>query len=216
MPRLTRAPCAGTLGGVPELSRAQLAVYAAIAVVALLLGARWIRSGEPAPTESVAYGSSEEASPDTGSVEFGETGEDVVVHVAGAVREPGVYRLPEGSRVTDAIERAGGATGDADANAINLAARVADGQQIQLPDRSQAPVGVGGSQAGAGETDGPISLGSSTVEQLDSIEGIGPVTAAAILQFRDERGGVSSVDELDEISGIGPATMEALRARLQP
>jgi competence protein ComEA len=216
LPRLTRAPCAGTLGGVPELSRAQLAVYAAIAVVALLLGARWIRSGEPAPTESVAYGSSEEASPDTGSVEFGETGEDVVVHVAGAVREPGVYRLPEGSRVTDAIERAGGATGDADANAINLAARLADGQQIQLPDRSQAPVGVGGSQAGVGETDGPISLGSSTVEQLDSIEGIGPVTAAAILQFRDERGGVSSVDELDEISGIGPATMEALRARLQP
>ena len=216
MPRLTRAPGTGTLGGVPELSRAQLAVYAAIAVVALLLGARWIRSGEPPPTESVAYGSSEDASPDTGSVEFGETGEDVVVHVAGAVREPGVYRLPEGSRVTDAIERAGGATGDADANAINLAARLADGQQIQLPDRSQAPAGVGGSQAGVGETDGPISLGSATVEQLDSIEGIGPVTAAAILQFRDERGGVSSVDELDEISGIGPATMEALRARLQP
>ncbi len=216
MPRLTRAPCAGTLGGVPELSRAQLAVYAAIAVVALLLGARWIRSGEPAPTESVAYGSSEEASPDTGSVEFGETGEDVVVHVAGAVREPGVYRLPEGSRVTDAIERAAGATGDADANAINLAARLADGQQINLPARSQAPVGVGGSQAGAGSASGPISLGTATVEQLDSIEGIGPVTAAAILQFRDERGGVSSVDELDEISGIGPATMEALRARLQP
>jgi len=216
LPRLTRAPCAGTLGGVPELSRAQLAVYAAIAVVALLLGARWIRSGEPAPTESVAYGSSEEASPDTGSVEFGETGEDVVVHVAGAVREPGVYRLPEGSRVTDAIERAAGATGDADANAINLAARLADGQQINLPARSQAPVGVGGSQAGAGSASGPISLGTATVEQLDSIEGIGPVTAAAILQFRDERGGVSSVDELDEISGIGPATMEALRARLQP
>ena len=216
MPRLTRAPCAGTLGGMPELSRAQLAVYAAIAVVALLLGARWIRSGEPAPTESVAYGSSEEASPDTGSVEFGETGEDVVVHVAGAVREPGVYRLPEGSRVTDAIERAGGATDDADANAINLAARLADGQQINLPARSQAPVGVGDSQTGLGEADGPVSLGSATVEQLDSIEGIGPVTAAAILQFRDERGGVSSVDELDEISGIGPATMEALRARLQP
>lgn len=217
MPRLTRAPGAGTLGGVPELSRAQLAVYAAIAVVALLLGARWIRSGEPAPTESVAYGSSEEPTPPgAASVEFGETGEDLVVHVAGAVREPGVYRLPEGSRVTDAIERAGGATGDADANAINLAARLADGQQIQLPDRSPAPVGVGGSQAGVGETDGPISLGSATVEQLDSIEGIGPVTAAAILQFRDERGGVSSVDELDEISGIGPATMEALRARLQP
>jgi competence protein ComEA len=201
---------------VPELSRAQLAVYAAIAVVTLLLGARWIRSGEPPPTESVAFGSSgEPGASEAGGVEFGETGEDLVVHVAGAVRDPGVYRLPEGSRVTDAIERAGGATGDADANAINLAARVADGQQIQLPGRSQAPAGVPGGM-GLPSTDGPISLGSATVEQLDSIEGIGPVTAAAILQFRDERGGVASVDELDQISGIGPATMEALRARLQP
>ena len=132
------------------------------------------------------------------------------------MRRPGVYRLPEGSRVTDAIERAGGATGDADANAINLAARVADGQQVQIPERSQAPVGVEGSQSSLGMGDGPISLGSATAEQLDGIEGIGPVTAAAILQFRDERGGIASVDELDEISGIGPATMEALRARLQP
>jgi competence protein ComEA len=197
---------------VPELSRAQLAVYAAIAIVALLLGARWIRSGDAAPSESFTSGSPDDSEP--AGVEFGAGGEDLVVHVAGAVRDPGVYRLPEGSRVTDAIERAGGATGAADANAINLAAPLADGQQVQVPDRSQAPVGVPGTQTGAGE--GPISLGGATVEQLDSIEGIGPVTAAAILQFRDERGGVASVDELDEISGIGPATMEALRARLQP
>jgi len=202
---------------VPELSRAQLAVYAAIAIVTLLLGARWIRSGDSDPAESIAYGSSESsASSEQGSVEFGGTGEDLVVHVAGAVRRPGVYRLPEGSRVTDAIERAGGATGDAEADSINLAARLADGQKVQMPARSQAPVGVGGSQTGLGEADGPISLGSATLEQLDGIEGIGPVTAAAILQFRDERGGIASVDELDEISGIGPATMEALRARLQP
>jgi competence protein ComEA len=201
---------------VPELSRAQLAVYAAIAVVALLLGARWIRSGDAAPAESFARSAPEAAdSADEESVHFGATGEDLVVHVAGAVRDPGVYRLPEGSRVTDAIERAGGATGAADANAINLAAPLADGQQIQLPGRSQAPAGVAGGTS-APSTDGPISLGSATVEQLDSIEGIGPVTAAAILQFRDERGGVASIDELDEISGIGPATMEALRARLQP
>jgi competence protein ComEA len=205
-----RAPRAGTLGCVPELSRAQLAVYAAIAVVALLLGARWIRSGDAAPAESFSSGSSGDS--EQAGVEFGADGEDLVVHVAGAVREPGVYRLPEGSRVTDAIERAGGATGAADVNAINLAAPLADGQQVQIPDRGQAPVGI----PGAPSTDGPISLGSATVEQLDSIEGIGPVTAAAILQFRDERGGVASVDELDEISGIGPATMEALRARLQP
>ena len=198
---------------MPELSRAQLAVYAAIAVVALLLGARWIKSGEAgAPAESIAYGSGGSAGE---QVEFDATGGDVVVHVAGAVRNPGVYRMPEGSRVTDAIDRAGGATADAAEDAINLAARVADGQQITLPARSDAPVGVSGGPTSAA-TDGPISLGSATVEQLDTIEGIGPVTAAGIIEFRDQSGGVASIDELDQISGIGPATMEALRARLQP
>jgi competence protein ComEA len=199
---------------VPELSRAQLAVYAAIAVVALLLGARWIKSGEAgAPAESIAYGSGDSEGE---QVEFEATGGDVVVHVAGAVRKPGVYRMPEGSRVTDAIDRAGGATATAAEDAINLAARVADGQQIQVPDRSQAPVGVSGGPGLAGALDAPISLGSATVEQLDTIEGIGPVTAAGIIEFRDQSGGVASIDELDQISGIGPATMEALRARLQP
>jgi competence protein ComEA len=199
---------------VPELSRAQLAVYAAIAVVALLLGARWIKSGEAGgPAESIAYGS---GGPAGDQVEFEETGGDLVVHVAGAVRNPGVYRMPEGSRVTDAIDRAGGATAEAAEDAINLAARVADGQQIQVPARSQAPVGVAGSPGLGGPADGPISLGTATVEQLDTIEGIGPVTAAGIIEFRDQNGGVASIDELDQISGIGPATMEALRARLQP
>ena len=199
---------------MPELSRAQLAVYAAIAVVALLLGARWIRAGEASDTRAVTY-PGERAADDDGDLAFADTGEDVVVHVAGAVAKPGVYRLPEGSRVTDAIERAGGTTAKAAADGINLAAVVADGQQVQMPSRSQAPAGPGGSLPGLA-ADGPISLGSATVEQLDTIEGIGPVTAAGIIQFRDERGGVASIDELDQISGIGPATMEALRARLQP
>ena len=199
---------------MPELSRAQLAVYAALAIVALLLGARWIRSGEAGggTSGSIAYGSQGESS--AGGVKFDQSGEDVVVHVAGAVRRPGVYRLPEGSRVTDAIERAGGTTPGAARDAINLAAPLADGQQVQIPATSQGAAGPGGTGSGPG--DGPISLGSATVEQLDTIEGIGPVTAAAIVEFRDERGGVASIDELDEISGIGPATMEALRARLQP
>jgi competence protein ComEA len=205
---------------VPELSRAQLAVYAALAIVALLLGARWIRAGEDAAASSggsLAYGSSGQSSesPDgEGDIEFEQTGEDVVIHVAGAVLRPGVYRLPEGSRVTDAIDRAGGATPGAARDAINLAAPLADGQQVQIPAKSQASAGVPGATSAAG--DGPISLGSATVEQLDTVEGIGPVTAAAIIEFRDQHGGVASIDELDQISGIGPATMEALRARLQP
>jgi competence protein ComEA len=197
---------------MPELSRAQLAVYGALAVVGLLLGARWIESGgEPAsaPDGGQLFGSA--SSEPSGGVKA--TGGDLVVHVAGEVQDPGVFRMPEGSRVTDAIERAGGITAAAAEDSINLAAPLADGQQVQVPAKS-AGTGAAAS-AGAGET-GPISLGTATAEELDTIEGIGPVTAAAILEFRDQNGGVSSVDDLDQVSGIGPATMEALRARLQP
>jgi competence protein ComEA len=133
--------------------------------------------------------------------------------VTGAVARPGVYRLPAGARVTDAVERAGGASGGALLEAINLAARLADGQQVVVPKR--APAGAPLSATGTGE-EGPISLGTATVEQLDTIEGIGPVTAQDIIEFRDEHGGLSSVDQLDQVSGIGPATMDSLRARLQP
>jgi competence protein ComEA len=145
-------------------------------------------------------------------------GEDVVIDVAGEVARPGVYRLPAGSRVDDAVQRAGGATGAGDVEQINLAARLADGQQIVIPVRAKSPAGVAGGAAapGSATADGPISLGTATVEELDTIEGIGPVTAQNIVDYRDQHGGVSSVDQLDEIDGIGPATMDALRARLQP
>lgn len=198
---------------MPELSRAQLAVYAAVAVVALMLGARWIRSGE----ETTTAGASSSSQPfDDGSAEgeatFEPSGDDLVVHVAGAVRKPGVYRMPDGSRVTDAIERAGGATRDAAPDSLNLAAPLADGQQVVLPSTTPA----GATPGAAAAPDAPISLGTATVEDLDTIEGIGPVTAAAIIEFRDQNGGIGSVDELDEVSGIGPTTLEALRSRLQP
>jgi competence protein ComEA len=117
------------------------------------------------------------------------------------------------SRVDDAVTRAGGPTPRAELEAVNLAARLADGQQIVVPER--LPGGAAESAAGAAE-DGPISLGTATVEQLEEIDGIGPVTAEDIVEFRDEHGGLSSVDQLDQVPGIGPATMEALRERLQP
>jgi len=136
--------------------------------------------------------------------------------VAGAVSNPDVYRLPAGSRVNDAIQRAGGPTARAEVEGLNLAARLTDGQQILMPVRANGPgaAAVGSSTAGTSES--PISLGTATVEELDTIEGIGPVTAQKIMEFRDQHGGTSSVDQLDEIDGIGPATMDALRARLQP
>jgi len=205
---------------MPELSRAQLAVYAALAVVALMLGSRWIRSGgEDASASDGALPAFESGAAEEGSGgasdSFEPTVGDLVVHVAGAVRKPGVFEMPSGSRVTDAIERAGGTTPDAAPDSINLAAPLADGQQIQVP--AKAPEGAAASAGTSGTTaDGPISLGSATAEDLDTIEGIGPVTAAAILEFRDQNGGISSVDDLDQVSGIGPTTMEALKARLQP
>jgi competence protein ComEA len=190
---------------VPELSRSQLLIYAAIAVAVLFIGARWIRSsggGSAGGTEvSFAADSSHE----------GEGTRDVVIHVAGDVRRPGVYRLPAGSRVTDAVRRAGGFAGGANDDAINLAARLSDGQQVVVP----GPGTAAASSAGGGQT-GPISLGSATVEQLDGIEGIGPVTAQKIIEFRDQHGGLSSINQLDEVDGIGPSTMETLRAGLQP
>jgi competence protein ComEA len=213
---------------VPSLSRAQLLVYCATAVALLLLGARWIRSadaegsgaGEISYSAAAGSGDGEEWGGDGGAseaVSFQAEGDDVVVHVAGAVRRPGVYRLPGGSRVTDAIDRAGGATPAASLESINLAARLADGQQVVLPGAASSGAGVAtATGSSAPDPDVPISLGTATMEQLDTIEGIGPVTAESILTYRDEHGGLSSVEDLDALSGIGPATMEALRSRLQP
>lgn len=197
---------------MPELSRSQVAVYGAIAVAVLLLGARAIRAeGSGAPSASFSTGGQGD-----GGVSFEGSGVagDVIVDVTGAVARPGVYRLPLGARVTDAVQRAGGATGAALLEAINLAARLADGQQVVVPKRG--PGGAALATAGGAAEEGPISLGTATVEQLDTIDGIGPVTAQDIVEFRDSHGGLASVDQLDQISGIGPATMEALRARLQP
>jgi competence protein ComEA len=189
-----------------ELTRSQVVVYGALAVALLLLCARSIRS-EGGGAESAL------AAPSDSRVTISQGGEDVVVDVAGAVARPGVYRLPAGSRVIDALQRAGGPTGAAVPEAINRAARLADGQQVVVPERG--PAGTVAA-AGGGAEDGPISLGSATVEQLETIDGIGPVTAQKIVEYRDERGGLASVEQLDEVSGIGPATLESLRSRLQP
>jgi len=203
-------------------SRTQLVVYAAVGVALLLLGARWIRSADSGSASSggVSYSSGAgSAGPASGSFGIDDSGGgDVVVDVTGAVEKPGIYTLPAGSRVNDAVQRAGGATAEGDVQQINLAARLADGQQIVIPTRVKNPAGVaeGATVSGSASTDGPISLGTATVEELDTIEGIGPVTAQNIIDYRDQHGGVSSIDQLDEIDGIGPATMEALRARLQP
>jgi competence protein ComEA len=206
------------MGAMRSLTRSQLVVYGAVAVALLLVGARWIRSADEreAGAGGVSFSPTSEGSAEGGGslAVDAQGGVDVVVDVTGAVSRPGVYRLPSGSRVTDAVERAGGPGPRAELQGINLAARLTDGQQVVVPEKARGAMSA--SAPGASPESGPISVGTATVEQLDTIEGIGPVTAQKILDFRTQHGGVSSVDQLDQISGIGPATMESLRARLQP
>ena len=139
------------------------------------------------------------------------------VDVVGAVRRPGLYRLRDGDRVADALARAGGATAKAQLELVNLAARVADGEQVVVPRRGAAGAAVApaGGSAG-GSPSGPVHLNSATLEQLDELPGVGPVTAQKIVDYRQEHGGFKSVDELDAVPGIGPARLADLRELVAP
>jgi competence protein ComEA len=143
----------------------------------------------------------------------------VVVHVAGQVASPGVYALPTGGRVADAVLAAGGASAEADVEQLNLAARVSDGERIYVPRKGEAAppaAGGGGSGApaagaGASAPAGPVDLNTATAEQLEALPGVGPATSKAILTYRTSHGRFRSVTELLEVPGIGPAKLEALR-----
>jgi competence protein ComEA len=141
----------------------------------------------------------------------------VVVDVVGAVRRPGLYRLEHGSRIADAVARAGGATRKADLSQVNLAAPLADGEQVVVPRRGVAVAGAGaGGGAGGAASTGPVHLSTATLDQLDSLPGIGPVTAQKILDYRAKHGAFTSVDELDAVPGIGPSRMDQLRDLVAP
>jgi competence protein ComEA len=136
------------------------------------------------------------------------------VDVVGAVRRPGLYRLRDGARVADAVSRAGGPTPKAQIELVNLAARIADGEQIVVPRRGLANPAA--AVSGAAVDAGPVHLNSATLEQLDALPGVGPVTAQKILDYRQQHGAFGSVDELDAIAGIGPARLEQLRGLVAP
>lgn len=144
----------------------------------------------------------------------------VVVHVAGAVAAPGLVTLPAGSRVADAVARAGGLRADADGDRINLAAPVSDGVRVFIPvvgqpDPPLAVAVTGGPAESASATPSPtqpLDLNTATAEQLEALPGVGPSTAAAIEAYRTEHGRFRSVDELQEVRGIGPAKFEAVES----
>jgi competence protein ComEA len=194
--------------GFPITRRRALAGALLLAALLVLAGRHLLQAGAPQappPAAIVAEKPSAVASP------------KLFVHVVGAVRRPGLYRLREGSRIADAVTRAGGATRKADMSLVNLAAPVSDGVQIVVPRRVAAAAQGGGAAAGApAAPTGPVHLSTATLEQLDALPGIGPVTAQKILDYRQENGGFASVDELDAVPGIGPARMEQLREVVAP
>jgi competence protein ComEA len=148
----------------------------------------------------------------------------VVVHVIGAVREPGVVKLPEGSRVADAIAAAGGLDTSAALGELNLAEVLADGVQLKIGTRKhpggwiRGPGAAGSATGSGGGTAGDaakVPLNTATLEQLDTLPGIGPVTAQKILDWRKEHGTFTSVSELQEVDGIGPKTYADLEDRVR-
>jgi competence protein ComEA len=142
-----------------------------------------------------------------------QAGGEAVVHVTGAVRRPGVYRVPSSARLDLAVRRAGGPSRGANLQGVNLAAKVADGQQVVVPSKD-AGTSVTGSPADGAAASGPVSLNTATPEQLDTLEGVGPATAQKILEYRKEHGGFRSVDDLKQITGIGPKKFAALKDKV--
>jgi competence protein ComEA len=189
---------------VPAVSRRVALLLVALAFVAALLVGRLRASSPGSGTAAAAAPSSSTAVP-------APVAARPLVHVVGAVRHPGVYQLDDGARARDAVAAAGGATRRAALDGLNLAAPVADGEQVVVPVR-----GGGGAvaPAAAGSSDAPVHLNSATLEQLETLDGVGPALAQRIIDYRSEHGGFRSLDELDQVSGFGPARMAALHGHV--
>lgn len=216
-----------TLRGRAALGSAQLTVVAVVVALGLAVTCWWVvRSDAGAPVAPAPVDTSPVAdlvevpsvpsppavaatSPSGAPVEVAE----VVVDVAGKVRRPGIVVLDAGARVVDALDAAGGARPGVDLSSLNLARLLVDGEQV-LVGRSGVPPPVAGGTGATGTTGAPVALvdlNLATTVELEALPEVGPVTAAAILAWRDEHGGFSAVDELLEVDGIGEATLGQLR-----
>jgi competence protein ComEA len=190
---------------VLPLARRRVLVAALAVVVALIVGVRHLGDSAGQPNQLVHA-----------QVEplRGESAPKLVVHVVGAVRRPGLYRLSDRSRIADAVARAGGPTRKADLSSVNLAAPVADGVQVLVP--AKAPPAKDGGEPPPSGHQSPVHLNTASLEELDALPGVGPVTAQKILDYREQHGAFASIDELDAIPGIGPARLEQLREAAAP
>jgi len=185
-------------------------VLGTIAVAASVLLVWWLLSGRPKtsePAAPLAFGTSTAPG---GAAKTPQA--ELIVDVVGKVRKPGIVTVPKGSRVYQAIEAAGGLKGRVDTASLNMARVLDDGEQILVGiDPVAAPAGSGGAGAAGGPTGGKVNLNTATAEQLDTLPGVGPVTAQAILSWREENGRFGSVEDLLDVKGIGDATLAELR-----
>ena len=205
--------------------KAEVAGYAVAAFVVVLLALKFLRHDAPGASGApVSLQPSDGRPPANGTPRpSGSRGRLLVVDVAGEVQRPGVYRVPAGSRADAAVARAGGVTRHGESAAVNLAMPLHDGQQIVVPRRGAVPAATPGAAAAGGANGNagsapaqPVSLSTATVEQLDTLDGIGPTLAARIVQYREAHGGFRSIDELRQVSGIGDKRFAALRKAVQP
>ena len=216
-----------------------LLALAVVLLVAAGFGVHHFWTGRPqavrapeagsAPASSAAQGTGtgggEDGDEAKGVAGQGAPGRRLVVDVAGKVRRPGIYRLPNGARVADALKSAGGVRPGTDISGLNRARRLVDGEQIVAggaPAGGGTRKGVGGGSAsgagvaGSGASDAPVSLNSATAEQLETLPGVGPVLAQHILDYRDEHGGFTSIDQLQDVNGIGERRFADIKPRVSP
>lgn len=189
-----------------RLEAPHVRVLATLAVAGSVLLVWWLLSARPqtaAPDQPLAFATSEAP-----SASAQPAGADLVIDVVGKVNKPGIVTLPKGSRVYEAVEAAGGLKGKVDTTALNMARVLSDGEQLLV---GLQPAAVPGASAPLGASTAKINLNTATAEQLDTLPGVGPVTARAILGWREENGRFSSVDDLLEVKGIGDATLSELR-----
>lgn len=201
------------LAGAPELTPGRAVAGAVAALVAAVVVVIVLR-GPPPPAELSLPLAGGPGDPATSSTTATTAPERVLVHAAGAVRSPGVYRLGAGARVADLLQAAGGPLAEAELDRLNLAAPVADGQQVYVPRVGEAVPEVAGatSEDGTAEAgDGLVDVNTADADELDTLPGVGPATAEAILDERERRGSFSSVEDLLDVPGIGDAKLEALR-----
>ena len=200
-----------------SVERRRLAAIALFVLIAAVLVWRHLSSGAPAPGAALQVAPLRPRAPAAAAGAAGGSVARILVDVVGAVHRPGLYRLRRGARVADAVERAGGLTRHAQRAAVNLAAPLADGEQVVVAARgSPGTAAAGAGAAAAGGPAAPVSLSTATAEQLDMLPGVGPVTAQKIVAYREEHGPFTSVAQLDAIPGIGPARLDELRGLVVP